>query len=569
MRRLHLLLPFLLFGCAQNTDSNHFDIVIENGRVVDGTGNAWFYGDVGIVADRIAAITPAGVLSDADATQRIDATGLVVAPGFIDIQSHSRGALLYDDGRVISKVTQGVTTEIMGENVSNAPVNANTLRADGITSPERLEVAQTFAGEHGFDRWLTAMEAHGMSVNAGSFLGAATVRVYAKGEAEGAATPTELDTMRTIMRNAMRDGAFGLASALIYPPASFISTDELVEVTTAMAPFGGLYITHMRSEADKLLEAIDESIEIGQRAGVPVEIYHLKAAGQRNWYKAALAVDRIQAARDAGMDVQADMYPYTAGGTGLTAALPPWASADGLLFENISDPATRERIRAEVANPTSDWENLAELATPEGVLLAGFDKEENQKYTGRRLSEVAAEMGIDWVTAAMDLILADSSGISTIYFLMSEDNVEYQMRQPWMKFGTDAGGWDPETAEGLTHPRSYGTYPRILGHYVREQGVMTLEEAVRKITSAVATRLSIQDRGVLREGLFADVTVFDPETIIDNATYADPHQVSTGIRHVFVNGTAVLSGGVHTGAKPGRAVRGPGYTPRHTPRREE
>ncbi len=560
MRRLHLLLPFLLLGCAQQTDSDHFDVVIENGRVVDGTGNAWFYGDVGIVADRIAAITPAGMLANAEAAERVDATGLVIAPGFIDIQSHSRSALLYNDGRVISKVTQGVTTEIMGENVSNAPVNANTIAADGITSPGRLAVARTFAGEHGFDRWLTAMEAHGMSVNAGSFLGAATVRVYAKGEAEGPATPAELDTMRTIMRHAMRDGAFGLASALIYPPASFIGTDELVEVASAMAPYGGLYITHMRSEADKLLEAIDESIEIGQRAGVPVEIYHLKAAGQRNWYKAALAVDRIQAARDAGMDVQADMYPYTAGGTGLTAALPPWASANGLLFKNISDPATRARIRAEVANPTSDWENLAELATPEGVLLAGFDKEENQKYQGRRLSDVAAEMGTDWVTAAMDLILADSSGISTIYFLMSEDNVEYQMRQPWMKFGTDAGGWDPETAEGLTHPRSYGTYPRILGRYVRERGVMTLEEAVRKITSAVATRLSIQDRGVLREGLFADIAVFDPETILDNATYENPHQVSTGVRHVFVNGTAVLSDGNHTGARPGRAVRGPGYS---------
>jgi dihydroorotase/N-acyl-D-amino-acid deacylase len=560
MRRLYVLLPFLLISCVQQTDSDHFDVVIENGRVVDGTGSAWFYGDIGIVADRIAAITPAGVLSEAPATQRIDATGLVVAPGFIDIQSHSRSALLYNDGRVISKVTQGVTTEIMGENVSNAPVNANTIAADGITRPERLAMANTFTGERGFDRWLTAMEAHGMSVNAGSFLGAATVRVYAKGEAEGPATPAELDTMRTIMRNAMQDGAFGLASALIYPPASFMSTDELVEISAAMAPFGGLYITHMRSEADKLLEAIDESIEIGQRANVPVEIYHLKAAGQRNWYKAALAVDRIQSARNAGMDVQADMYPYTAGGTGLTAALPPWASADGLLFENISDPATRARIVAEVANPTSDWENLAELATPEGVLLAGFNKEENHKYQGRLLSDVAAEMGTDWVTTAMDLILADSSSISTIYFLMSEDNVEYQMRQPWMKFGTDAGGWDPETAEGLTHPRSYGTYPRILGRYVRDRGVMTLEEAVRKITSAVATRLSIQDRGVLREGLFADVTVFDPDTIIDNATYENPHQVSTGIRHVFVNGTAVLSDGSHTDAKPGRAVRGPGYS---------
>jgi N-acyl-D-aspartate/D-glutamate deacylase len=553
-----LFLTAIALGCAPPERSD-FDVVITGGRIVDGTGSAWFYGDLGIRGDRIAAITPAGVLNDAQTAQRIDVSGLVVAPGFIDIQGHSRGDLLYGDGRVVSKVTQGVTTEILGENVTNAPANDKTLASSGIEDPDAKDRALRFAGPRGFDKWLRAMESHGMSVNAGSFLGAATVRVYAKGEAEGLATPAEIDTMRRVMADAMMDGAFGLATALIYPPASFVGTDELVAVAGAMEPYGGLYITHMRSEADKLLEAIDEAIEIGRRAGVPVEIYHLKAGGVRNWHKAALAVDRINGARASGLDVQANMYPYTAGGTGLTAALPPWASADGLLMENLSDPDARARIKAEILNPTSDWENLAELATPDGVLLAGFSKAENMHWTGMRLSEAAAEMGTDWITAAMDLILSDSSRIGTIYFLMSEDNVEYQMQQPWMKFGTDAGGWDPDSADGLTHPRAYGTFPRILGHYVRDRGVMPLEEAVRKMTSAVATRLSLQGRGVLREGAFADVVAFDASTIIDNATYDAPHQISTGVAHVFVNGVQVVRNGTHTGAKPGVAVRGPGY----------
>ena len=554
-------LALLLFSCGTPPDSG-FDTVILNGRVVDGTGAAWFYGDLGIRGDRIARIAPAGVLADAPAGQRIDAAGLVVAPGFIDIQSHSRGALLRGDGRVVSKVTQGITSEILGENVTNAPTNELTMAASGIEDTEEVERARAFSGPRGFDSWLRAMEDHGMSVNAGSFLGAATTRVYAKGEAEGPATPAELDTMRQVLANAMKDGAFGFASALIYPPGSFADTDELAAVAEAMAPYGGLYITHMRSEADNLLEAIDEAIEIGQRAGVAVEIYHLKAAGRRNWDKARQAVARIDSARAAGLDVQADMYPYTAGGTGLTAALPPWASADGRLLENLGNPAMRDSIRREVYNPSSDWENLAELATPEGVLLADFSREENKRWTGKRLSEAAAELGTDWVTAAMDLILSDSSRIGTIYFLMSEENVAFQMQQPWMKFGTDAGGHDPDSAEGLTHPRAYGTFPRILGRYVREEGVMPLEEAVRKMTSAVATRLSLHDRGVLREGLFADIVVFDPESIIDHATYEAPHQLSTGVTHVLVNGVPVVRDGVHTGAKPGRALRGPGWSGR-------
>ena len=325
-------------------------------------------------------------------------------------------------------------------------------------------------------------------------------------------------------------------------PGSFASTEELVEIAGATADYGGVYITHMRSEADQFLEAIDEAIEIGVRAGVPVEIYHLKAGGKRNWHKALLAISKIDSVRAAGVDVQANMYPYIAGGTGLTACFPPWASANGRLFDNLADDEMRARIRSEIESGTESWENLCALAMPSGVLVLGVDKPENRKYAGRYLGDIAAEMGTDWIDAAMELVLDERQRVGTIYFLMSEENLSLQMQQSWIKFGTDAGGVDPETTGVLVHPRSYGTYPRILGRYVREQGVISLEDAIRKMSSAVATRLSIQDRGVLREGFWADVVIFDPKTIIDRATYETPHQLSLGVRHVFVNGVAVVRG---------------------------
>jgi len=536
-----------------------YDVVIEGGRIVDGSGNAWFYGDVAITRDRVARIAPPGTLRSARARERVDAHGLVVAPGFIDIQGHSRDELLTGDGRVVSKVTQGVATEIMGEGWTNAPVNDRILRAADLIDPADSARAGEFRGARGFDTWLRAMERHGMSVNAGSFVGAATLRMYAKGMAAGAATPAELDTMRAATRRAMADGAFGVASALIYPPGNFAGTGELIEIAKAMAPYGGVYITHMRSEADQLLEAIDEAIRIGREGGVPVEIYHLKAAGRRNWPKAASAIAKIDSARAAGLDVQADMYPYVAGGTSLSACLPPWASADGKLFQNLRDSSTRARITAEVLSDRTDWENLCALATPEGVLVLGLRKPEDSMWVGKRLSEIAAGMRRSWLDAAIDLILTEERGIGTIFFLMSEDNVALQLRQPWIKIGTDAGGIDPDSARGGAHPRSYGTYPRILGRYVREQRVLSLEDAVRKMSGAVATRLSIRDRGLLAPGYYADVVVFDPATIIDRATFEQPHQLSTGVRYLFVNGVAVVSNGRHTGAKPGRIVRGPGY----------
>ncbi len=544
------------------------DVIIENGRVVDGTGAGWFYGDVGIRGDRIAAIAPAGVLANSEAEVRIDASGKVVSPGFIDIQSHARGALLNGDGRLLGKITQGITTEIMGEGWTNAPANANTDRGAGLVNPEARGGRRDFSGPRGFDRWLRAMLDNGASPNFGSFVGATTIRVYAKGEAAGAATAAERDTMRAVTERAMADGAFGVASALVYPPGNFASTAELAEVVAATAPFGGLYITHMRSEADRFLEAIDEAIEIGRLGGVPVEIYHLKAAGLRNHHKAASAIAKIDSARAAGVDVQANMYPYTAGGTGLSALLPPWASEGGRLLDNLTDPEIRRRVHEEVLGDEADWENFGALATPEGVLITsaattGPDGEPSGagRYVGMRLSEVAREMGTDWVDAAIELVLTTGGEAGMVIFMMAEENVALQLQQPWIKIGTDASGFDPDSTGGMVHPRAYGTYPRILGKYVRDEGVLTLEDAVRKMSAAVATRLSIHDRGLLKPGMYADVVVFDPSLIGDRATFEAPHQLSVGVEEVFVNGVQVLRAGVHTGAKPGRIVRGPGYRP--------
>jgi N-acyl-D-amino-acid deacylase len=550
----------LLAACAGRSTlgpvpaGGRLDLVIEGGRIVDGTGAPWFQGDLGVRDGRIAVITPAGLLRNATATERIDARGMVVAPGFIDIQSHSRDAFLEGDSRIVSKVTQGITTEIMGEGATNAPQNAKTggVAAGGATP------RHDFSGPRGFARWLEAMAERGVSTNIGSFVGATTVRMYAKGMAQGAPTPAELDSMRMVVRNAMEDGAFGIASALIYPPGNYATTEELIELARAMAPYGGVYITHMRSEADAWLEAIDEALRIGREGGVPVEIFHLKAGGRRNWDKTAAALAKIDSARAAGQDVQANMYAYVAGGTGLSACLPPWASADGKLFENLRDPTTRARIRNEMDREQSDWENLCQLATPDGVLVLGLRKPEHQPWVGKKLGEIATAMGKEPQEAIMDLLVAEEQRIGTVFFMMSEENVATKMRQPWIKFGTDAGGVDPDSARGLVHPRSYGNYPRVLGKYVREDRVLTLEDAVRKASSAVATRLSIHDRGVLKPGLWADMVVFDPATVSDRATFEQPHQVSVGIRDVFVNGVAVVRNGKHTGAKPGRVVRGPG-----------
>ncbi len=537
------------------------DVLIRGARVVDGTGNPWFYGDVALVGERVAAVAPAGQLAAAAAGEVVEAAGMVVCPGFIDIQSHSILPLMQDP-KCLSKITQGVTTEIMGEAWTPAPfgglIEAPMRNAIFLTNlPEWEERARHWTR---FRHWLEAMTERGVAPNVGSFLGGGTLRQYAKGMAMGEATADERATMCKVIAEAMEDGAFGVSYALIYPPDTYAGTDEIVAVCEVVARYGGVYITHLRSEADQFLEAMGEALAIGRRANVAVEVYHLKAAGRENWHKIPAAIQMINDARAAGLDVTADMYPYIAGGTGLSSVLPPWAAADGKLYENLRDPATRATIHAAALDPSGDWEAMGALNGPDGIVPVGLERPELKKYNGMRLSAIAAERGAHWLDTAIDLLVAEGQRISTIYFMMTEDNLAEQLRQPWIKISTDAGGVDPAwaTERGPTHPRSYGTYPRVLGKYVREENVLTLEDAVRKMTSSVADRLSLRDRGLLRVGSYADVVIFDPETIADHATFDNSHQLSVGVRDVWVNGTRVLQDGAHTGATPGQFVRGPG-----------
>lgn len=537
------------------------DVLIRGGRVVDGTGNPWRHADVVIAGDRIADVAPPGSVPEEAAGEVVDATGLVVCPGFIDILSHSIVPLMIDS-RSLSKVTQGVTTEIMGEGTTPAPAGGavtDPLPISRLTRniPEWRERAR---GWRRFGDWLAAMEEHGTTPNIASFLGGGTLRQLVKGMEMGAATEAELEQMRGIMAEAMEDGAVGVSCALIYPPETYVSTEELIEVARVVAERGGIYITHIRSESRHLLEGIEEAIEIGRRAGLPVEIYHLKASGQIHWPLMAEAIERIQAARGGGLDVTADVYPYTASGTGLTSVLPPWVAAGGSLYDNLGDAAVRARIRDEVLGGGGNWDQTADPRRPESVMPVGLQLPEHRALNGRRLAEIAAERGQDWLDTAMDLLQAERHRIDTIYFTMSEDNLVDEIRQPWVSFGTDAGGMDPEWAAALgpMHPRAYGTYPRILGTYVRERRVLGLEEAIRKMSSAVAARMGWSDRGLLRRGCHADVVAFDPLTIGDRATFEEPHRLSTGVHEVWINGRRVLEGGRHTGATPGRVLRGRG-----------
>ncbi|MEP7002682.1 MAG: D-aminoacylase [bacterium] len=559
------ILPQLFAACATAgrapVPTAPYDVVITGGRIVDGTGNPWFPGDVGIRGDRIAIVTPEGGLANAPAAQRIEARGRVVSPGFIDIQAQSYDAHLFGDGRVISKISQGVTTEILGEGGTPAPVTRAMVDALAPTESVTKAMSIQFTGTHGFGAWLSAMERHGSSVNIGSYLGAENPRIFAKGYAEGRATTAELDTMRRVMRDAMRDGAFGLGSALIYPPGAYASADELAAMAEAMAPFHGVYITHIRSEDDQLFEAMDEALAIGRRGGVPVEIYHLKAAAQRNWSKASAMVAKIDSARRAGQDVGATMYPYPASANSLQACIPSWASANDSLLPNLRDAAKRARVIREMSDTTAGANQGCQLDGPAVIMVVGLTRPELLKYEGWRLDKIAADRARPWQETLVDLVLAEQGRVGKITFGMSDANVAMQLAKPWVIIGSDAEAFDPATAKGMTHPRAYGTFARILGKYVRDDHVLTLEDAVRKMTSATAARLGVHDRGLLQQGMFADVVIFDPATIADRATYERPHQLAVGVDVVLVNGVAVWRGGSATGALPGRALRGAGYVP--------
>lgn len=529
-----------------------YDVLILNGRIVDGSGGPSFYGDLAIRGDRIAVVGPSGFLAGREAKDTVDATGLVVSPGFIDILGQSGWYFLYGDTRLIAKVAQGVTTEIIGEGTTYAPLNPRFIGQ----RPDSL--ARRFSQPDGFGRFLETMEKRGTSVNVGAFVGGHTLRQYGMSTRTGPAGPAAIREMQGALVRAMRDGAFGIGTALIYAPGTFAGPEELIEVSKAMAELDGIYATHLRSEGDGLLDGLDEAIQIGREAGVRVEIWHLKAAGRLNWNKGAESLARIEDARATGLDIEANMYPYVAAATGLTSCLPPNAQGAGL-YTRLADSAQRRTIRREIERPTGFWENLCALATPENVLISRLSTPALRKYSGQRLSQIAADMGVDWIEAAFTLIRSERSRVETIYFLMDEANVVENMRRPWMKFGSDAGGPNPRAASGLVHPRSYGTFTRVLGPYVRDQQVIPLEDAIRKMTWANARRLGIQDRGLLAPGFFADVVVFDPATVGDRATFERPHQVSVGVLRTYVNGTLVWRNGQHTGAKPGRAVRGPAY----------
>ena len=538
----------------------HADVVIRHGRVIDGTGNPWTYGDLVIANGTVVDIAPPG---SASGREIVDATGHVVCPGFIDIQSHSIVPFL-TDRRALSKVTQGVTTDIMGESWTPSPSGGM------IASPFPQELRSLLGDEldtwnaraahwTGFSHWLVDLEQRGVAINVGSFLGHGTLREFAMGYDMAEASPDHIVVMREVMDAAMRDGAFGLATALIYPPSSYASTSELVEVMEVVARHHGVHITHMRSEETRIMEALEETLEIARVTGVATEIYHLKAAGRANWHLMTAVIERIERARVEGIDVTADMYPYEAAGTGLATVLPTWAEADGKLWANLADAEIRSRIKADILNPEPGFENLGAVEGATNVVLAGLMKPDNLQYRGRVLADVAKERGQHWADTAMDLLHDEGQNVFCFYFEMSDDNLRRQLQLPWIKVSTDAGGVDPAVLEaqgdGLHHPRAFGTYSRVLGHYVRDEGVITLEDAIRKMTSSVAQRLRLRDRGQLAPGFAADVVVFDPGKVADRATFQDPHQLSVGVRDVWVNGDRVLRDGAHTGATPGRFLR--------------
>ena len=559
----------LLAGCASKSSKEpplfvehedaapEYDLILRGGTVYDGSGKAPLDVDVAIKGDRIAALLP--VSSNASAKQVVDAHGLAIAPGFINMLSWATDSLIVD-GRSMSDLEQGVTLEIFGEGWSEGPLTDQMKRnAQEHQGDIKYAITWTTLGDY-----LDQLVARGISPNVASMVGATTVRIHELGEADVRATPQQLARMQELVREAMREGALGVGSSLIYAPASYSNTEELVALTKAAGESGGGYVSHMRSEAGALEKSLDELIRIGREAGVHAEVYHFKAAGEANWPKFKPAIAKIEAARAAGMSVSANMYTYTAGATGLDAAMPTWVQEGGTdkWIERLKDPKIRQRVLREMRGKSEGWENLRKLAgSAERVKFIGFKNEKLKPLTGKTLAEVAKLRHTSPEDTVIDLVIEDHSRVDTIYFLMSEENVELGLSQPWVALGSDAESSAPEGVflKSSTHPRAYGNVARLLGHYVRERKLMPLEEAVRRLTRLPAENWKLKDRGCLDVGCYADVVVFDPATIADHATFDEPMQYATGVRDVFVNGVQVLKGGEHTGAKPGRVVRGPGW----------
>jgi len=552
-----LLSPVLAtsFLNAAESSSERFDILIKGGTLYDGTGKKPQVADVAISADRIAGI---GSYSADKAAVVVDAKGLAVAPGFINMLSWSTDSLI-EDGLSQSEIRQGVTTEIMGEGFSMGPVNDRIkVRMVSEQRDIKYEIKWNTLAEY-----LTYLEQRGITPNVASFLGATTVREYVIGLEDKAPTQQQMDEMREVVRRAMEEGALGIGSSLIYAPAFYAKTEELIELCKIAAKYQGKYISHIRSEGNQLLEGIDELIRISREAGIPAEIYHIKAAGEKNWPKLDRVLTKVETARKEGLKITADMYLYPAGGTGLDASLPPWTLDGGYeaLWKRLEDPETRKKIATAVRTPSNDWENFFLAAgSPDRILLFGFKSEKLKPLTGKSLAEIARMRGTDPVETIMDLLLEDRSRIDTIYFVMSEANIKKEVAKPWVSFGSDEASQAPEGAflKANPHPRAYGNFARLLGHYVREEKIISLTEAIRRLSGLPATNLGLDHRGFIQEGMFADVVVFDPKTIADRATFEKPHQYSVGVKHVFVNGVQVLKDGKHTGAKPGRALWGPG-----------
>ena len=541
-------------------EDTKYDMVIRNAMLIDGSGDKGYLGALAIQGDRIVAL---GSDIDGRGKEEIDAQGFVLAPGFINMLSWATVSLL-EDGRAMSDIKQGVTLEVMGEGWSMGPLNEEMKALDKSSQGDiKYDINWTTLGDY-----LHYLEHKGVSVNVASFVGATTLRIHEVGYEDRRPTPEELARMQELAKSAMEEGALGIGSSLIYAPAFYADTEELIALCEAISPYGGIYITHMRSEGNRILESIDETLQIAREADVQAEIYHLKLGGANNWDKIDAVIAKIDSARSAGLNVATNMYNYVAGATGLNASMPPWVQEGGYeaWAQRLKDPAIRARVRAEMKSDARDWENLYFGAgSADKLVLVGFKNPDLKQYTGKSLAEVALLRGTSPEDTAMDLVIEDGSRVGTVYFLMSEQNVRRQMQLPYMTFGSDAGA---PAAEGKfllsgSHPRAYGNVARLLGKYVRDEGVIPLEDAIHKLSGLAAEKLKIKQRGFLRPGYFADLVLFDPGSIIDKATFTAPHQYAEGVRHVWVNGQQVLRDGEHTGAMPGRFVKGPGYQAAH------